>query len=49
MQADYFSHAIENPNSDFVTVPEAQLALYGDEVQIWIFDDPAEQERWQRP
>ena len=27
----------------------AQLALYGDEVRILIFDDPAENERGQRP
>ena len=28
---------------------KAQLALYGDEVRILIFDDPAENERGQRP
>jgi hypothetical protein len=28
---------------------KANLALYGDEVRILIFDDPAENERGQRP
>jgi hypothetical protein len=42
---------IENQNSDFVThySSKALLALLRDEVQILIFDDPTEQEDWQRP
>ena len=28
---------------------KAQLALYGDEVRIWIFDDPAENQLSQYP
>jgi hypothetical protein len=46
---------IENQNSDFVTPYQwpypgkANLALWRDEVRILIFDDPAENERGQRP
>jgi len=40
----FLGRIIENQNSDFVTVLEykAQSTLYGDEVRILIFDDPAE-------
>ena len=31
------------------SVPKAKLALWRDEVRILIFDDPAENERGQRP
>jgi hypothetical protein len=46
-------HAIEIQNSDFVTpyhgTHKANLAfIWRDEVRILIFDDPAEQERWQQ-
>jgi hypothetical protein len=36
---------IENQNSGFVI----RFDLYANEVRILIFDDPAEQEDWQRP
>jgi hypothetical protein len=32
-----------------IWVDEANLALCHDEVRILIFDDPAEQDDWQRP
>jgi hypothetical protein len=40
---------IEIQNSDFVTQYFARLALLRDEVRILIFDNPAENERGQRP